>query len=156
MSEPLGIVVHGLPAPQGSKRAYVNKHTGRVNVVESSKAVKPWRESVKAAALLGGVTFTGPLRVILTFVLPRPKGHYGTGRNSGTVKASAPAFPAVRPDLDKLIRSTLDALRDAGVYRDDAQIVRIRASKHYPGWVGAMAAGAVIELEEIWIEGFDE
>ena len=35
--------VHGLPAPQGSKR-----HVGKGVMVESSKYVKPWREAVKA------------------------------------------------------------------------------------------------------------
>lgn len=47
----LTIVVHGQPAPQGSKRAFVNKHTGRAALVESSKKVQPWRQAVVGRAV---------------------------------------------------------------------------------------------------------
>lgn len=133
---PLLISVHGNPAPQGSKRAFYNKATGRAQVVESSKAVKPWREAVKFAALEernreGIPTLTGPVAVTITFYLARPKGHYGTGRNAELVKESAPRVPSVKPDLDKLARSTLDALKDAGVYTDDAVVFDLHVSKVY-------------------------
>jgi len=65
------------------------------------------------------------------FRLPRPKGHYGTGRNVAMLKPSAPLFPAGRPDLDKLLRSTFDALGEAGVWGDDAQVVAARGRKVY-------------------------
>ena len=75
--------------------------------------------------------FSIPRSFPSTFRLPRPKGHYGTGRNAGLLKPSAPWYPAGRPDLDKLLRSTLDALGEAGIWGDDAQVVTIAASKHY-------------------------
>lgn len=122
--------VHGIPAPQGSKR-----HVGGGRMIESSKKVGPWREAVKAAVLTATgrrpTTVDGPVRVGITFILPRPKGHYGTGRNAGRVRTSAPAEPTTKPDLDKLLRSTLDALTDVGAIRDDAQVVRIEAAKVY-------------------------
>ena len=77
---------------------------------------------------------------MLSFYLPRPKGHHGTGKNAGIVKASAPRFPATKPDIDKLTRSTLDALGEAGVWADDSQVVRLSVSKDYADtrtWVGA-------------------
>jgi Holliday junction resolvase RusA-like endonuclease len=125
--------VHGSPAPQGSKKGFYNKHTGRVQMVESSKKVKPWRQAVVAQALdhVEGGPFTGALEVRLRFMMARPKGHYGTGRNAGKVKESAPAYPAVMPDLDKLARSTLDGLGDAGVFTDDSRIVTLRLEKRY-------------------------
>lgn len=127
----LRIVVHGTPAPQGSKR-----HIGKGVMIESSKKVKPWRQDVRAAALdaieAGGPTFpTGGVSLDVVFRLPRPKGHYRTGRNAEKLRDSAPPTPAVKPDLDKLIRSTLDALGEAGVWRDDAQVVQVDASKAY-------------------------
>lgn len=133
--------VRGLPAPQGSKRAIRNRHTGRVALVESSKRVAPWRADVRAAALAAmgdRLPLFGPLTVSLTFALPRPKGHYGSGRNVAVVRPSAPSYPAGKPDLDKLVRSTLDALTGV-VFADDAQVVEVTARKLY-GSIGAIVA----------------
>lgn len=131
----LVVEVVGLPAPQGSKR-----HVGRGVMVESSKRVKPWREDVKQAALDVLVEPFGrgvPVRVEVVFYLPRPAGHYGSGRNADHVRLSAPTFPAGRPDVDKLLRSTLDALGTAGVWHDDSQVVEVLASKVYSARPGA-------------------
>lgn len=133
----IGIVVYGLPAPQGSKKAFRNQHSGRIQMTESSAKVKPWRQDVKYAAQ----TFTegmpdwapldGPLAVSMVFTFARPKGHFGTGRNAGTLKASAPARPSGVPDLSKLARSTEDALTGL-VWVDDARVVEYRhLAKHY-------------------------
>ena len=128
------ITVYGLAAPQGSKR-----HVGHGVMIESSKRVKPWRQDVKTAALQvvdtlpGWVPLDGPLSVAMTFAFLRPKGHHGTGRNAGIVKASAPTRPAVMPDLSKLVRSTEDALTGVA-WADDARVVEYRRlGKHYCG-----------------------
>lgn len=131
----LHIDVVGTPAPQGSKRAFVVN--GRPVMAESSKKVKPWRQDVKAAALEviatlpGFQSIEGAVSVTAHFYLPRPQGHYGSGRNAGRLKDSAPAFPAVKPDLDKLLRSTMDALGEAGCWRDDSRVVDVVAAKFY-------------------------
>lgn len=124
----LDVIVRGLPAPQGSKR-----HVGRGILVESSKRVKPWRDAVRStvADAWPHDSFDGPVIVELTFAFPRPAGHYGTGRNAGTLKASAPLRPAGLPDVDKLARSTLDGIVAAGVLRDDARVVDLHARKRY-------------------------
>lgn len=154
------IEVRGLPAPQGSKRAFAVRGrggvpTGRVAVIESSHdRVKSWRQAVleqAVAAMNGGAAFTGPLTVRMSFYLPRPRGHYGTGRNADSLKPSAPVYPAKLPDLSKLVRSTEDALTDAGIWGDDGQVVMISTEKQYAGWRGCTpsAPGAVIEIEEL-------
>ncbi|MGW1352993.1 RusA family crossover junction endodeoxyribonuclease [Streptomyces sp. NPDC002409] len=120
----LEIVVRGVPGPQGSK-----SHKGGGRMVESSKKVAPWREAVSWAAVAarqrtrGFVPLTGPVRADMIFSFARPKGHFGTGRNAGLLRPSAPPRPHVIPDLSKLARSTEDALTTVGVYRDDALIV---------------------------------
>ena len=48
------------------------------------------------------------------------------------------------PDLDKLLRSTFDAITTAGVWRDDAQVVVVSASKSY---ADTFPPGALITLE---------
>ena len=42
-------------------------------------------------------------------------------------------LPDRRPDLDKLCRSTLDALVTAGTISDDARVIGIVARKVFPG-----------------------
>jgi crossover junction endodeoxyribonuclease RusA len=123
--------VLGVPAAQGSKR-----HVGRGILVESSKKVAPWREAVKAAAVeaLGDtVPYEGPVVVTVSFRFARPAGHYGSGKNVGVLKPSAPPTPISRAngDIDKLVRSTLDALTDSQVFGDDSQVALLIASKQY-------------------------
>ncbi|MFJ8153884.1 RusA family crossover junction endodeoxyribonuclease [Streptomyces sp. NPDC094468] len=124
--------VHGTPGPQGSK---TRNAVGAL--YESSAKVKPWREAVKSAALdrLSYDICWSPLReavrLEVVFTLARPKSHFGTGRNAGLVKASAPQFPTGKPDTDKLLRSTQDALKDAGVLLDDSVVTDTVAAKRY-------------------------
>ena len=133
---------HGIPAPQGSKR-----HVGNGVMVESSAKVKPWREAVKWAALEELRTHEpfrdGPVTTHITFYLPRPKSHYGTGRNATTLKPSAPTHPHRKPDFDKLLRSTLDGLTEAGVWSDDSQAIGGYITKEYADW---KPPGADVEL----------
>lgn len=139
----LKVRVYGQPVPQGSAQAYAvrkaGKPTGRVVVTADNKQTKTWRQHVMDATweqlkLLQYTTSTSPVGVSLTFILPRPAGHYGTGSNAARVRPGAPAAPAVSPDLDKLCRAVLDALTDAGVWRDDAQVTRLAADKVYAGY----------------------
>lgn len=140
----IGFEVVGIPAPQGSKIRT------RWGMRESSDAVMPWREAVKAAVLIQRVAATrGPVHVDLVFRFQRPKAHYGTGRNVGVVKASAPPWPVSRRvgDIDKLARSTLDALTESGVITDDSHVVSMTANKD---WVcDAADAGAYITIREL-------
>jgi Holliday junction resolvase RusA-like endonuclease len=148
VTQPIVITVHGQPAPQGSKRAFAVRGkggvpTGRVAVIESSHdRVKSWRAAVIDAVLSADLRaqtwpLDGPLRIGVVFALPRPKGHFGTGKNAGQLRDSAPRFPVGVPDLSKLLRATEDALTDAGVWRDDSQVVAYsRLEKVYAGHYG--------------------
>ena len=130
--------VRGIPGPQGSKDQF-----GR----ESSAKVKPWREAVRseAASALSNTNtppLVGAVAVTVTFFLPRPKAHYG----AKGLKATAPVTCAKRPDVDKLLRSTLDALTSAGVYGDDSQVVSLTGTKMY---AGPAPTGAVITVRPL-------
>jgi Holliday junction resolvase RusA-like endonuclease len=161
---PFVFVVHGLPAPQGSKSAFRNQHTGRIQQVESSKRVKPWRQDVVAAACdarddwrAGWLNdhwqpFDGPLAVRMVFTFTRPRSHYRTGRNAHLLKADAPVQPCSTPDLDKLARSTCDALVTAGLIADDARIAEYdRLAKVWANEdrEALAATGARIEIRRV-------
>lgn len=117
--------VYGLPGPQGSKRFVGKSKSGRGIMVESSAKVKPWREAVKWAAIQSGARgLDGPLWVSMVFTIKKPKSAPKRKRT----------WPATKPDLSKLARSTEDAISDSGVWADDARVVEyLRLAKVYPG-----------------------
>jgi Holliday junction resolvase RusA-like endonuclease len=124
----IALVVPGVPAPQGSKTR--NRYGG---VREDNPATKPWRATITAAAadkMNGRPLLAGPLQLDVTFFFPRRKGDYGSGRNSGVLKPSAPVWKTSAPDTDKLVRAVCDAMKGV-VYRDDAEISVIQARKLY-------------------------
>lgn len=124
----LSFVVHGTPAPAGSKRAFFRG--GRAIVVDANKKARPWKDQVAQVAgsfMEGRQLLQGPLELTLRFFVHRPKGHFAT---SGAVRAAAPRYPAVRPDVLKLARGVEDALSGV-VYRDDSQIVVETLTKEY-------------------------
>ena len=99
---------------------------GRITLVEASKNLKPWRDTIAAVAVQTAMS-TGwkildketPIDVLICFTLPKPK----------TVKRD---LPTVKPDLDKLVRAALDAITQSKmIWNDDAQVCRIVTEKHY-------------------------
>lgn len=127
--------VHGEPATQGSKisHAIYNKQgkpvmkNGRVVVVcrESAKGHAAWRNLVAETAIYAmkdKELLTGPVSLCITFIRPRSKSHYGSGKNSQKLKPSAPVYPIVKPDTIKLTRAVEDALKNI-VWNDDSQVV---------------------------------
>ena len=73
---------------------------------------------------------SGPVSISAIFRFVRPQYHFGTGRNSGVLKASAPEFHIVKPDLDKCLRALGDSAQMAGLCPDQA-IVSWNAAKRY-------------------------
>lgn len=128
--------VDGTPAPKGSKIRT------RYGMRESSKRVGPWAESVRLAAIAAGDeaglfgTLEPPYRVDVWFYIARPK----------KTAAKFPVAPTVG-DLDKLLRSTLDALKAGGLLEDDRFVVKAFATKQ---WAGVDdTPGAVIRVTEV-------
>jgi crossover junction endodeoxyribonuclease RusA len=135
----LTFVVHGLAAPQGSKRSL-----GNGILVESSKAVKPWRQDVKHAALAclpADWDATAPMALSVVFRFKRPQAHIG----KRGLKPSAPVHctSGRHGDLSKLVRSTEDALTGV-LCDDDRQIVTMNVSKRYT--VDDEPQGAIITV----------
>lgn len=123
MSEPLTFTVHGVAQPKGSARAFVPKGWTRAVVTSSNPKNKGWQalvaEGASQALAARPWTCEGPVRLLVSFYLPRPK----------SLPKRVEAHTK-KPDLDKLVRSVKDALTKV-VWNDDAQVVQLKAEKHY-------------------------
>lgn len=75
-------------------------------------------------AWAGHTALQGAVAVKATLTFKRPRGHYGTGRNSAVLKDSAPVHYTGFPDGDKGMRLAFDALTIAGVIEDDSNVAR--------------------------------
>lgn len=138
---------YGEPMSKGSKLAeVVTRGDGSIVykegrplaiVRENKQSVKERDAKAIAAVALAAREQAGheilrgvALAVTLRYYMPSPKERYGTGRNAGVLKERAVARPATRPDVDKMVRHTLDALTGV-IYADDGQVVDLLASKRY-------------------------
>ena len=110
---PISLTVHGTPEPQARPR-YGSGH------FFSPKTV--WWHKVQFAARLNRPkpALEGPVHLILSFYMPRPK--------------SAPqsiVWHRTRPDIDNLAKAVMDAMTTAGWWLDDGQVAVLEASKQY-------------------------
>ena len=117
----LTFTVYGAPVTKGSTRAFVPKGWTRPIITSATKGLKAWESKIANVAMghVNGTLITGPVVVTIAFHLPRPQS-----LKKGSV------LHIKRPDCDKLIRGATDALIGI-VYKDDAQIVSLTATKAY-------------------------
>lgn len=130
MSDALGngaIVVYGEPRPKGSFKCVGSR--GRHRLVPTDGDVVAWQNDLAAGLLDEWQTdapFLGPVIVEATVTLSRPNSVTPKSRPYPT--KSSPGHG----DVDKLARPILDALVDARVIDDDAQVVELLVRKVYP------------------------
>lgn len=127
MSEPVELQVFGTPAPQGSKSAYIRG--GRAIVVEGTSKTgrashAAWRQAVATAArdyleAHPGASFSEPVAVTITF------------RFAIVASDKYRLRHTTKPDIDKLVRTCFDALKDGGLLADDSQVWSVLARKRY-------------------------
>lgn len=124
MTEPaqrVTFTVYGIARPKGSTRAFMRPGMKFPIVTSDNKSVRGWEDSVRAALQqhAAGVFFAGAVYVTITFLLPRPKSTPGKVQHH-----------TKKPDLDKLARGSLDAMKGV-LWRDDSQVVDLHVLKHY-------------------------
>jgi Holliday junction resolvase RusA-like endonuclease len=105
----------GTAIPQGSKAV------SRAGFLyESNKNLKGWRKHATETLIAQHHIdpIEGAIAVRINVKLSRPKT---VTRKHMTVK----------PDVDKLARAILDSATDAGIWKDDAQVVDLRITKDY-------------------------
>lgn len=130
----ISFTVYGVPQTAGSKRAFVIPRKGvtvtsardcRAIVTDDNDKGKPWRADIQQAAIAamnGRSPLTGPIVLNVRFFFPRPKAHFGSGKNANVLKLSSPKQHTVKPDRTKCLRFLEDALTHV-VWRDDSQVI---------------------------------
>ena len=120
---PLHVTLPFQAKPQGSKNAF-KLPNGKIVLVESARNLKPLRAVASAiiadqAEQQGWNLTDKSIDIRIIFIMERPKT---VTRRHHTVK----------PDIDKMVRFTLDAVTDAKtVWKDDSQVTHLQAKKRY-------------------------
>ena len=134
----LTVWVDGIPAPQGSKTAIARG--GRAHVIEGGsttgrRKLKDWRAAVTTTLIpfAGTDPIEGAVEIRIEFHMPMLKAKPRHTQH------------AVKPDIDKLLRSTFDAISDAGIWRDDSRVAAVTASKCRSTRTGALITIRPIE-----------
>ena len=130
------LTIYGMPQPKGSTRAF--KRGPRIIVTSDNPSLAKWESLIRFEAnrviRQDPRLFEGPVRLLVTFYIPRPP----------SVSAKARPSPTVKPDCSKLVRAAEDPLSGV-LFRDDAQVCRIVAEKVYTDG----PAKAVITVSEM-------
>ena len=137
------ITVEGIEAaPQGSK-----KHVGNGIMIEACKRVGAWKKAVgREARKVVKEIIIEPVHVEIVFWFSRPVSHLNA---KGEPKQSAPKYPNRRQgDIDKLCRSTLDALTLSAI-ADDSQVVSLHARKYYCNKKETLQPHSIITIQTV-------
>jgi len=133
----------GQPRPKAFSRG---KHAG----VYDPGTADPWKFEISLAARghLPEQPLAIPLRVELLFLFDRPKGHYGTGKNSMVKKPNAPYWHISKPDVDNLAKAVFDLLGSMGFWEDDDQICQTEIIKRYSNKRIGEKPGCIITIRD--------
>ena len=115
--------------PIAKKRPRFARH-GKFVRTYNDQETEEGRFLLEAKQQVNQAPIEGPLSVSCRFFMPRPKSHYGTGRNAGKLKASAPDHHTIKPDIDNLKKFVLDCLNGVA-WKDDCQVVKASQVKWY-------------------------
>lgn len=134
--------VAGDPVAKGSAKAFFNRKTGRAMVVQTNaEKQKPWASMISYIAQQRGLQpYYSGIVITLAFKLRRPRFHF---KGDGSLSSRAELYHSKRPDLDKLVRTVLDALTGLA-WLDDSQVCQIEATKQY-----AAVPGVAITIREV-------
>lgn len=147
----LSFTIPGKAQPAGSKRAFpFAKANGKlgVRVSDDNPRAKSWKGDIivyARQAMLAQGWAPADCAVCLTIVFHRvrPAGH-SKADGSLSARGKRMPYPTSKPDCTKLVRGLEDALTEAGVWTDDARVVRQVVSK-----VWGVQEGTRIEVEVV-------
>jgi Holliday junction resolvase RusA-like endonuclease len=120
-------IIEGNPRGQGRPRATIR---GRHASVYEAKEDTLYKNNITAQIVAQRPEYIefSPIAIDVAFYVQRPKYHYNS---KGAVKDRyVDDSPIGKPDLDNMLKALKDACNGI-VWRDDAQIVDVKASKEY-------------------------
>jgi Holliday junction resolvase RusA-like endonuclease len=126
----VGAEPKGQPRPRAFARKFGDKWQAQVYDAGTAEGFKS-AVALAARPHLPADPIAGAVSLSLTFRMPRPKGHYRTGRNSHVLRETAPFYHTGRPDADNLVKAVTDSLTQLGMWRDDSQVCMVRVFKRY-------------------------
>lgn len=144
---PIEFFVAGEPKAQPRPRAFARRMGKKfVARVYDAGTAEAWKSLIAEAAkpFVTGTPISGPVKLEVAFLFGRPKYHYGTGRNAGVIKASAPVWHTTTPDCDNLVKAVKDCLTQIGLWSDDCIVCLESVSKRYAGNGSRQGAGITI------------
>ena len=110
--------VYGIPKAQPRAKMTMNRH------VYTPRSADAWKEEIKSAFRpVLKPTITGPVKLQVSLFLPRPKALKGDQNIPHDKK----------PDTDNLLKAVMDAMTNAKVWNDDAQVFETHVGKYYAG-----------------------
>jgi Holliday junction resolvase RusA-like endonuclease len=111
--------ISGLPKAQPRPRMTKTGHT------YNPETAREWKDTVKAHFMIHRKPqINEPVRLEALFFLPRPKR---------LMKTDGPVPHTVKPDADNLLKAVMDAMTEAGVWKDDALVYGVSVEKWYSG-----------------------
>lgn len=116
----ISFTVHGQPIAQPRHR-----HSPTGSYIRADHAVHAYKQEIALAARhVCGEPLDCPVRLVLEFVINRPKAMYAKKYPVCRI------WHTVKPDLDNLQKSVKDALKNIA-WLDDSQVCQVEAFKAY-------------------------
>jgi len=124
----LKIIIPGIPIAKHRPRfARRGKGTAVYSDQETEEDLMLWHVKQQTS---GHRLFKDAVLVDTKFFMPRPKSHFGTGRNAGKLKPSASKYHIKKPDTDNLVKFLFDIF-NGSVWKDDSQVIYEVSEKIY-------------------------
>lgn len=134
-------VVYGRPKGKGRPRFTMDGHA------YTPQATKQYEKEIRQAFREAGGTSFGsvPVSVEVTAYYPVPKSARKSDKEAIQMGLRV---PMVKPDIDNILKAVLDGIQgDGGAFRDDVQVVSVRAEKRYDR-IGAEGA-VVVRIRDV-------
>jgi len=127
MADTITFTIPGKPVAKGRARAFVrNGHVAHYTPKETADYERLVRETAQEA-MIGQAPLDGPVALVVIALVPIPASW---SRRRQQAAGAGATVPTSRPDLDNIVKAIKDGLNGVA-WRDDSQVVELRARKSY-------------------------
>lgn len=133
--------------PRGQGRVRVASIGGHARAYKAAADAKHERQIATASELYRDGVMTGPVRLEIVAVMPRPKTLSALSKRTGQpLKDPSRAPHTSKPDVDNISKAVMDGMK--AWWKDDCQVQSLSAIK----WTAAFGEQPHYEItvEELW------